>query len=90
MASKCISIDLKADNIVTIAVLPGFVATDMNMHKGRPFKVAGGECYSNHPFYTSGTIAVEDSVGSMVSLIDSVNETHNGRFMTRTGEDFKW
>ncbi len=34
MASKCMAIDLKADNIVTIAVHPGYVATDMNMHKG--------------------------------------------------------
>ena len=34
MASKCMSIDMKADNIVTIAVLPGFVATDMTNHQG--------------------------------------------------------
>ncbi len=34
MASKCMSIDMKADNIVTIAVLPGYVATDMTGNKG--------------------------------------------------------
>jgi NAD(P)-dependent dehydrogenase (short-subunit alcohol dehydrogenase family) len=34
MASKCMSIDMKADNIVTIAVLPGYVATDMTNNQG--------------------------------------------------------
>jgi NAD(P)-dependent dehydrogenase (short-subunit alcohol dehydrogenase family) len=52
MAVKCMSVDLKNENIVTLAVHPGFVATDMNeggelMMMIRKLKIAFCRCHDN-------------------------------------------
>ncbi len=91
MATKCMSIDMKADNIVTLSICPSFVATDLT----EPVR-AGGVGGKSMDIMDScmmipGAITPEDSIKVMLDFMDTVNETHSGRFFnSRTGLDYKW
>jgi NAD(P)-dependent dehydrogenase (short-subunit alcohol dehydrogenase family) len=45
MAVKCMSLDLKADNIVSVAVRPGIIETDMTKTAG----IKGTQQLLSHP-----------------------------------------
>uniref|UniRef100_A0A8C5MR73 C-factor-like n=1 Tax=Leptobrachium leishanense TaxID=445787 RepID=A0A8C5MR73_9ANUR len=70
MLSCCHAVGYKQDGILSIAIHPGWVQTDM-----------GG---------SQAPLTKEESVGEMMKIISSLNETQSGTFVDHTGKLIPW